>query len=105
MQKIALFLSMSLLAFITLKVAYYINAKIFLTLMGRYLSNKFVKFTIIEILICSVSSFSFSYSIIYKAEKTIFPFLFIASGILYLIYMSKRAWLLSSDNSNNIKSN
>ncbi|MBB4642576.1 hypothetical protein [Rhizorhapis suberifaciens] len=95
MQQLISFAGLSVLIFIALKLLYWINAQIFLSFVHRFIGKEFWKFTLLEVGSAAIMSLSFSYSLVYKADGTIFPLVFIASGLAYLLYMAIRVWALS----------
>jgi len=95
MQDLISTLALALAVFFSLKFLYWINAKIFLSLMGRSFSRRFWRFTLAEMVLSALTAFMFSYSLINKADGTIFPLIFIASSIAYIFYTALRVWSLS----------
>jgi hypothetical protein len=78
----------------SLKFLYWINATIFLSLMGRRLSSAFWKFSSLEVISATIAATSFSFSLVYR-DAVYSPLLFALSSLIYLVYMAKRVWNLS----------
>jgi hypothetical protein len=95
MQQILLSAAVTVLIALSLKFLFWINGKIFISLMGRSLGIDFWKFTPLEIALSCAAAASFSYSLIYQAARTMAPFIFIVSGVAYIGYMTVRVWSIS----------